>query len=75
MNILNAKEIIYNYCKEQIWITRDSEHIKYKDLDDVHLENTLKHVSRNIGPQMYSFETLLMLAIEAYRRNDKNKKL
>lgn len=32
---------------EWVWVTRDSREIKISDMDDAHLENTLKMLRRN----------------------------
>lgn len=65
---MKIKNAIYNYCKEQKWVTKQGDCVKYKDLTTSHLKNILKFVARNIGPLSYSFETLLMLYIELERR-------
>jgi hypothetical protein len=43
---MHAKPVIY---KKPVWVTKDGQHIKFKDLEQSHLKNIIKMVSKKQG--------------------------
>lgn len=66
MSNLGAFEELFEFVKNQEWLTIDGSKIKYESLSDKHLDNILKKANRDKG--FASISSLLLAQLEKARR-------